>query len=367
MPVILADRYIPYLEVLIQKGLHIIPLSPEEITRAKILENEAEGLLIRTRTLVNQKLLEGTPIHFIGTATIGTDHIDTGWCKSQGIEVVSAPGCNAGGVMQYIAAALAQYFTRIETEAAGLTLGIVGYGNTGKLSAKVGKALGMKVLINDPPMAAEGLIENHTPLEQLLCEADIVTLHVPYNQQGPYPTHYLINGENIKHMKTKSLLINTSRGGVVEEKALLKFKAEHSGFNFILDVWENEPNLNTEVLEKAFLSTPHIAGYSLDGKRNASQVIFTALIKHFGLQGDISLPEIPPPLEPVIKAQHLLDAILKAYQITQDDIQLRRNPNDFEKLRSNYPFRHEFPHYTINGLPVEAEESATLLGFGLVY
>lgn len=365
MPVIIADRHIPYLEILTQEGIEIILLNPHEITRSKILETRAEGLLIRTRTQVNSELLEGSNVHFVGTATIGTDHIDTSWCKSRGIEVVSAPGCNAGGVMQYVASALAQYFITFKLNPERLTLGIVGYGNTGKLSAKVGKAFGMKVLVNDPPLADAGFLENNTSLLQLLSECDIVTLHVPFTRQGAYPTHYLINKENIKYLKSNSLLINTSRGGVVDEKALLEFKTQHPGFHFILDVWENEPNLSNEVLEKAFLATPHIAGYSLDGKRNASQLIFNALMKHFGLMGDIVLPEIPPPVEPEIKSPHLIEAILKAYPITEDDACLRSQPGHFEKLRSNYQFRHEFQHFTLSGLCDAENESAKQLGFSI--
>lgn len=363
MPVILADRHIPYLELLAQEGIDIILLNLPEITRSKVLGTRAEGLLIRTRTQVNSHLLEGTQVRFVGTATIGTDHIDTSWCKSQGIEVVSAPGCNAGGVMQYVASALAQYFKTIKLKPEELTLGIVGYGNTGKLSAKVGKALGMKILVNDPPLADAGFLENNTPLLQLLSESDIVTLHVPFTRQGTYPTRYLINRENIKYLKCNSLLINTSRGGVVDEKALLEFKTKHQGFHFILDVWENEPYLSKEVLENAFLATPHIAGYSLDGKRNASKVIFNALMKHFGLKGDIVLPEIPPPVEAEIKSQHLIEAILKAYPIFVDDASLRNQPGHFEKLRSNYRFRHEFPHFTLSGISGAEKEIAKQLGF----
>ncbi|MGC8864759.1 MAG: 4-phosphoerythronate dehydrogenase [Bacteroidales bacterium] len=363
MPVILADRHIPYLDVLAQSELQVIPLRPEEITRTKLLETRAEGLLIRTRTKVNSNLLDGTAVHFIGTATIGMDHIDTLWCKSRGIEVVSAPGCNAGGVMQYIAAALAQYFTTSPKNPDGLTLGIVGYGNTGRLSAKVGNALGMRILINDPPLADAGYLKNDTPLKQLLSESDVVTLHVPYTSRGAHPTRYLLNEGNIKYLKPTNLLINTSRGGVVDEMSLLKFKSEHPAFHYILDVWENEPDLNKEVLYEAFLATPHIAGYSLDGKRNASQVIFNAVLKHFGFGEDIVLPDIIPRTQPEINARHLMEAILEVYPITADDRRLRREPGSFEKLRSNYPFRHEFHHFTLSGLDEVEKRNAQVLGF----
>ncbi|MEJ5303110.1 MAG: 4-phosphoerythronate dehydrogenase [Bacteroidales bacterium] len=366
LPVVVADCHIPYLEYLRLLPLNLIALEPSEITNDILLKNDATALLIRTRTRVDHQLLKGTKVEFVGTATIGTDHIDQKWCISQGIKVAAAPGCNAGGVMQYVAAAIAQYCKKMQIAPEGLTLGVIGKGNTGSLSDKVGQALGMHVLVNDPPLADAGCLENHTPLLQLLAESDIVTIHVPYSIEGPYPTKYLIHNGNLHLLKPRSLIINTSRGGVVEEQAILRFKNINPEFNYALDVWENEPNLNINLLNQAFIATPHIAGYSIDGKRNASLIIFNALKEHFGWDLVIELPAVAPPPSSEINAPSLLDAILQAYPILKDDQSLRRAPEQFENLRSSYAFRHEFKHFTLLALAEKDKERAKLLGFKIL-
>ncbi len=363
LPVIVADAHIPYIESVINFPMELYLLEPDQITHENLWNINPEALLIRTRTRVDQHLLEDTRVNFIGTATIGTDHIDTEWCQSQGIKVVSAPGSNAGGVMQYVAAAIAYYCETRRISPETLTLGVIGVGNTGSRSVKVGQALGMKILINDPPLAEGGLLKEHCPLPELLSQSDIVTVHVPFTQDGPYPTLNLIHSENIHHLKPQSLLINTSRGGVVEEAALLAFKAAHPGFDFVLDVWENEPQLNPMVLEQAFIATPHIAGYSIDGKRNASYMIFNALFEHYGQPTPVELPAIPPPLGGKIAAYTLTEAILEAYPIMLDDEYLRTAPHNFELLRSNYSFRYEFHHFKVKGLTISQKEKAMILGF----
>ena len=363
IPFIVADSYIPYIQYIVKFPMKLCLLLPAQITHENLLNINPEALLIRTRTRVDRHLLENTRVNFIGTATIGTDHIDTEWCQSQGIKVVSAPGSNAGGVMQYVAAAIAYYCETRQISPDTLTLGVVGVGNTGSRSVKVGQALGMKILVNDPPLAEAGLLKEHCPLPELLSQSDIVTIHVPLTQNGTYPTFNLIHSGNIHHLKPQSLLINTSRGGVVDESALLAYKAVHPGFDFILDVWENEPHLNTMVLEKALVATPHIAGYSIDGKRKASYMIFNALFEHYGQPTPVELPDVPPPSMPEISAHTVTEAILKAYPIMNDDERLRKAPQNFELLRSNYSFRHEFHHYSIQGLSDSHKEKAMLLGF----
>lgn len=363
LPIVIADNHIPYLEALATLPLKLIPLKASEITRETLLKTGAKALLIRTRTRADRQLLEGTSIKFIGTATIGTDHIDMDWCTRQAIQVASAPGCNAKGVMQYVAAAIALYCEAQQLNPSQLNLGIIGYGNTGRGSSQVGQALDMHVLINDPPLADAGILKTNSPLSQVLSDADIITLHVPLTYSAPYPTYHLIHSKNINLLKTNCLLINTSRGGVVEEAALIEFKTKHPAFNYILDVWENEPQINPLVLKQAFIATPHIAGYSLDGKRKASLMIFNAFMDYLGWNININLPEIPPPTPSNLIAHRLTEAILQAYPIAQDDENLRQDYRKFEHLRSHYAFRHEFHHYRITHLPNGQKEQAYLLGF----
>lgn len=366
LPVVVADCHIPYLEYLRLLPLNLIALEPSEITNNILLKTNATALLIRTRTRIDHQLLKGTKVEFVGTATIGTDHIDQKWCLSQGIKVAAAPGCNAGGVMQYVAASIARYCKTMQRAPEGLTLGVIGKGYTGSLSAKVGQALGMHILANDPPLADAGCLENHTPLLQLLAESDIITIHVPYSVEGPYPTRYLIHNGNLHLLKSRSLIINTSRGGVVEEQAILKFKNSNPEFNFALDVWENEPYLNSNLLNQAFIATPHIAGYSIDGKRNASLMIFDALKEHFGWDLLVELPSIPPPPSPEINTPCLLDAILQAYPILKDDQLLRQAPEQFERLRTNYAFRHEFKYFRLLAIAEKYKERAKILEFNIL-
>ncbi len=308
---IVCDAHIPFLLEAVQKAwpqVEIIPLKPEEIDASAV--KDADVLIVRTRTQVNETLLADSNVQLVCTATIGYDHIDTAYCESQGIRWMSCPGCNAQAVCDYIEEALQ------ETRAQG-TIGIVGVGHVGSLVAKMAERRGMKVLLNDPPKGIG------VSLDFIAQNSDIITFHVPLDKT----TYHLCNDTFLNKCKPNAFIINAARGGVVDEQALLR-----SGHSFILDTWENEPNIHPEILAKALLASMHIAGYSVAGKRNASQMCLNAIAELFNLQKiDIS------------KSRGLDISKQKGDTapgwISRISDQLKADPTAFEALRKAYPLR----------------------------
>ena len=310
---IVCDAHIPFLLEAVQKAwpqVEIIPLKPEEIDASAV--KDADVLVVRTRTKVNETLLADSNVQLVCTATIGYDHIDTAYCESQGIRWMSCPGCNAQAVCDYIEEALQ------ETRAQG-TIGVVGVGHVGSLVAKMAERRGMKVLLNDPPKGIG------VSLDFIAQNSDIITFHVPLDKT----TYHLCNDTFLNKCKPDAFIINAARGGVVDEQALLR-----SGHPFILDTWENEPNIHPEILAKALLASMHIAGYSVAGKRNASQMCLNAIAELFNLQKiDIS------------KSRGLDISKQKGDTapgwISRISDQLKADPTAFEALRKAYPLRGE--------------------------
>ena len=310
---IVCDAHIPFLLEAVQKAwpqVEIIPLKPEEIDASAV--KDADVLVVRTRTKVNETLLADSNVQLVCTATIGYDHIDTAYCESQGIRWMSCPGCNAQAVCDYIEEALQ------ETQAQG-TIGIVGVGHVGSLVAKMAERRGMKVLLNDPPKGIG------VSLDFIAQNSDIITFHVPLDKT----TYHLCDDTFLNKCKPDAFIINAARGGVVDEQALLR-----SGHPFILDTWENEPNIHPEILAKAKLASMHIAGYSVAGKRNASQMCLNAIAELFNLQKiDIS------------KSRGLDISKQKGDTapgwISRISDQLKADPTAFEALRKAYPLRGE--------------------------
>ena len=308
---IVCDAHIPFLLEAVQKAWpqeEIIPLKPEEIDASAV--KDADVLVVRTRTKVNETLLADSNVQLVCTATIGYDHIDTAYCESHGIRWMSCPGCNAQAVCDYIEEALQ------ETRAQG-TIGIVGVGHVGSLVAKMAERRGMKVLLNDPPKGIG------VSLDFIAQNSDIITFHVPLDKT----TYHLCDEAFLKQCKPNAFIINAARGGVVAEQALLR-----SGHPFILDTWENEPNIHPEILAKALLASMHIAGYSVAGKRNASQMCLNAIAELFNLQKiDIS------------KSRGLDISKQKGDTapgwISRISDQLKADPTAFETLRKAYPLR----------------------------
>ena len=312
-----------------------------EICREEILD--ADALLIRTRTRCDASLLEGTKVSLITTATIGMDHIDLDYCRSHGIEVANASGCNAGGVMQYVFSALYGVAARKGIKIDGATIGIIGVGNVGKKVEYLAEYLGFKILRCDPPRAQKEGSDGFCSLEHLLAESDVVTLHVPLDDS----TRGMANADFFTLMKPGSIFINASRGEVVDEKALIEASPKFGAI--VIDTWNNEPDVDENLIDIVDIATPHIAGYSFQGKLNGTALAVRAVASHFGIDdlvGFFPVDELSD-REPLIldlkgKNQGEITAVFQYnYPIFTDDFRFRMEPHKFEKLRSEYQYRRE--------------------------
>ncbi|MCB2155434.1 4-phosphoerythronate dehydrogenase [bacterium] len=376
---IIADENIPLIREAMSPVGDVRLVAGRSLTRRDVAE--ADVLLVRSVTRVDADLLDGTPVRFVGTATIGTDHIDLPYLQQRGIGFSSAAGSNARSVVEYVVAALIETSLRAGEPLAGKTLGIVGRGNIGSALAKVAPALGLKVLVNDPPLERAGDPGPFVALDDLLRESDFVTFHVPLNREGPDCTIHLLGDAGLAAMKPTAVMLNTSRGPVVDNAALLT--ALQSGWlrGAILDVWEGEPDIDTRLLEMVNIATPHIAGYSLDGKTNGTTMLAAAVREFFGFE-ELWQPSLPEPAEPTIEigAQSsfeafLAEAVRHSYPILEDDERLRRSlalpedrrPEWFDRLRKEYPVRREFRNFRLSApeLPEEWKSCAEALGFRL--
>jgi erythronate-4-phosphate dehydrogenase len=352
---IFADDKIPFLKGVLDSFADITYLPGNLIGNEQLRDTNA--LIIRTRTKCTDDLLKGTKVSYIGTATIGFDHIDVRYCENNNITWTNAPGCNSSSVQQYIASALLKMSGDFHFRLRDKTIGIIGVGNVGSKVEKLAGIFGMKVLLNDPPRARKEGNDKFVGLDTLFNESDIITVHVPLNTVGKDITYRLINDKSVRKMKKGVWLINTSRGEVADTSSL-KNGLKHGKFSgVVLDVWENEPDIDYELLEKAFIATPHIAGYSTDGKANGTAMIVNALSRFFNLPLKNWYPEIIPQphiAEIALNGKNkdpeeiIREAVFHTYDITEDDFRLRFAPGDFEKLRGDYPGRREFPAFSIN-------------------
>jgi erythronate-4-phosphate dehydrogenase len=347
---IVADNKIPFLTGALEKVARVEYLPGAKISKEHLLA--ADALITRTRTRCNEKLLEGTSVKIITSATIGYDHIDTDYCEANGIKWTNAPGCNSGSVRQYIASALATIITKTGKSYSDFTLGIVGAGNVGTKVELMAKTLGMNVLVNDPPRQDAGHTGNFCSLEQLVAESDIITMHVPLTMSGKYATFHMADEKFFAGMKTGAWFINSSRGEVHDTQALKKALESGKLNGTILDVWENEPEIDLQLMDYALIATPHIAGYSADGKANGTAMSVQAISRFFGLGLDNWYPESIPsaPLDTIIldgndngRDDILSRLNLMAYNIQADTLRLKTSPKSFELLRETYPIRRE-PH-----------------------
>lgn len=369
---VVCDDNIPYLKGVLEPYVsEVLYLPGQGITNQDL--RDADALIVRTRTTCNAELLSRTNVRFIATATIGFDHIDTRYCDAQGITWTNAPGCNSGSVKQYMAAVLAELSRMKETSLKGRTLGIVGVGNVGKKIVDVAHSLGMKVLLNDPPREhAEGG-GAFVSLTRLLAESDIVSLHVPLETSGTYKTYHLMNKERLEMLRPDQIIVNASRGEVIYNQALASVLAHKRIAGAVLDVWENEPRVLPALLRLTDIATPHIAGYSRDGKANGTAMSVQALSKEFDFPLQNWHPEVNDPsgipydihLSGVNPDELIKQAILHAYPIAEDSSLFKRSPESFEKHRGAYWNRREFHAYTIQNAPESVKEAFRLLGFQL--
>ena len=339
---IIIDQAIPFIEGVLEPYADVRYMEGRVISHEDAMNSDA--LIVRTRTKCDASLLEGTPVKFIATATIGMDHIDLPYCNGKGIIVRNSAGCNAGGVMNYVFSALYGVAARKALHLEGGKLGIIGVGNVGRRVDSVAGSLGFKVLKNDPPRMAEEGMEGFCPLDYLLSNADIVTMHVPLNET----TRGMANDEFFGMMKPGTIFINASRGEVVDEAALKRAIPKLGPV--IIDTWNNEPNIDRELLNMVDIATPHIAGYSYQGKQNGTTMAVRALARFFGIEPlydffpkteIIDLESIRLDLKG--KSQGEVASVLQYnYPIFTDDFMLRMAPENFESLRSNYQYRREF-------------------------
>lgn len=327
----MVDKDIPYIGGRFPKDVTVVSKDGSEIGAEEI--RDADALVVRTRTKVNKELLKDSNVRLVVTATIGTDHIDMEWCEANGIKVMNAPGCNAPGVAQYVFASL--FKTGFDPKKN--VLGIVGYGNVGSVVANWAKDMGIETLISDLPREKAGHKDvEYLPLEEVISKSDAVTVHVPLTKTGPYPTYRLIDEKLMSMMKPGVLLVNSSRGGVVEEKSLKGFLRD-GRIKGIVDVWEGEPEIDAELAELAKIATPHIAGYSLQGKMRATRMALEALKQELGIEVDLKGLETLDPSEIHVTE----DRILASYDPMADTMALKSNLSSFESLRNNYSYRSE--------------------------
>ena len=339
-PKIVIDDKIPYIKETISKLTNRAVYIPGNMIGNDDIR-DADALIIRTRTHCDARLLKGSNVKFVATATIGYDHIDTNFMEQAGIKWINCPGCNASSVAQYIDAVLTLIKTEKHIDIQKQTIGIVGCGHVGRKVVEVARRKGMNILVCDPPRSdAEGE-KGFVSMEQIAKEADIITFHVPLTKEGRYPTYHLANETLFDSLSKRPIIINSSRGAVVDNEALLYAINYNKVKDAVIDTWENEPNINKELLKRVWIGTPHIAGYSADGKTNADNMVISALCEFFSLpkQPAICPPEIP---NADLCPKNEDERTLFFYNPIPESNKLKLEPEKFEWFRNNYPLRREY-------------------------
>ncbi len=357
---ILADENIPLLDEFFADLGELTRTSGRNLSAQQL--QDADVLLVRSVTQVNEALVKNTKVKFVGTCTIGTDHVDQAYLQRQGVHFASAPGCNAQSVVDYVLSALCSFAESQSRSLLSLTVGIVGVGNVGfKLRQRL-EALGLKVLAVDPFKSAQEVGPLVTLAEAL--QADVLCLHTPLTQSGRHPTKHLIGLTQLKQMRPDACLISAGRGAVVNNAALLAHLRSTPSFTAILDVWENEPTPDVELVRACFLATPHIAGYSLDGKMAGTERIYQALCQYLGRPALKKLVDFLP--EPAVKElrfsatadaeQSLWSAVRAVYDLRGDTARMRIAcaseeglAQRFDALRKDYPLRRDLHHTQVQG------------------
>ena len=347
---ILVDENMPYAVELFSRLGTVQSVPGRPIPQDAL--NDADALMVRSVTKVNEGLLTGKPVKFVGTATAGTDHVDDAWLATQGIGFSAAPGCNAIAVVEYVFSSLLIIAQRDGFQLRDKTVGIIGVGNVGsRLNARL-EALGIRTLLCDPPRADRGDAGEFWPLEKLVAEADILTFHTPLNMSGPYATHHLVDADLLAQLPADRILINACRGEVVDNAALLEALNGTKKLTAVLDVWEPEPDLSLALLDKVAIGTAHIAGYSLEGKARGTTQVFEAFSQFIGQPQTVPLESLLPApefaevtLRGALSEAKLLRLIHLVYDVRRDDRPLRRvagKAGEFDKLRKFYEERREW-------------------------
>lgn len=355
---IVADENIPLLEPFCGGLGRLTRVNGRTLGRDQLMD--ADVLLVRSVTRVDASLLAGTPVRFVGTATIGTDHVDTDWLAEQGIAFTPAPGCNASSVVQYVLSVLSLFlFHHQQPSFHGLTVGVVGAGNVGGALVRRLQALGVTVRVSDPPLQVQGAEMPFASLDEVL-ECDVISLHTPLTGGGPHATAHLLDEGRLSRLRGNQLLINSGRGPVIDNQALLRRLNEPDAPTVVLDVWENEPEPLPALVDRCWLATPHIAGYSLEGKSRGTEMVARALHQWVGVSMETDLAAVlpvPPLTELRFTAratpmEALHRALMACYDPRDDDARLRAACTDtagpgsplgpaFDGLRKAYPVRRE--------------------------
>ncbi len=351
---IIADKNIPFLKGVAEQFGDVTYLSGADFTKENI--KDADTLIVRTVTRFDENNLKDSQIRLICTATIGYDHIDTDYCNRHGIAWRNAPGCNSGSVQQYVASALVTIAKRKGFSLKGKIIGIVGVGNVGAKVATICELLGMKVLKNDPPRQDAERSDEFTDLETIKKEADIITFHTPLSRNGEYSTYHMGDANFFNTLGKKPIIINSARGGIIETSAIKEAIENGKVSGAIIDCWEQEPNIDLEYLRMVDIATPHIAGYSADGKANATRMSLQSIANFWTLPKDpiknITAPEVDNPFinyDELCPDNKIEEILLRTYNPFDDFNRLLSNPEEFSNLRGNYPLRREYPAYTVKG------------------
>lgn len=374
---ILADENIPLVNEFFQSIGEVVTRPGRTMTNDDACD--ASALLVRSVTNVNQALLHSSNVSFVGTCTIGVDHLDQQWLQNNHVEFSSAPGCNANSVVEYVYAALCH----LDVNWRDKKFGIIGCGNVGGLLYKRLKLQGVNCYCYDPLRTPEHNTDL-TSLEEVL-RCDIISMHTPLTKTGEHPSFHLINLPQLQLLKTGAVLLNCGRGPVINNADLLQFLTERDDVRVVLDVWEPEPDISLDLLDKVVLGSPHIAGYSYDGKLKGTEMIYQAMCKHLNIPAELSVKDLVPPLtnnqldvlEEQTTWEHVKRLIAQVYSIADDDKRLRalaeraRKGEDnfaigFDNLRKHYPTRREFHNYQVNGADTKTAQWLSVLGFGVV-
>lgn len=375
---VIADENIPQISDVLDDVADVRLMQGRQITRDDLVD--ADALLVRSITKVNRDLLRGTPVKFVGSATIGMDHLDEMYLKENGITYTNAAGCNANSVVEYVICAILEVAVRKNIRLEGKTLGIIGKGNIGRPLSERIKMLGMKVKCCDPPLEQKGESGPWFSHEEILKTCEFVTYHVPITKDGKHPTYHLLNKNKSGLYQEHQTLINACRGPVFDNSDLLNAMNENIDRTLILDVWENEPSISLALLEKTMIATPHIAGYSQEGKLTGTEMISKALFGKFGIEKKWKA-KLPEPENKVLALKKSIagfenqmhDICLQAYRLLEDDQRLRETKKlsaedaaiAFDKLRKTYPVRREFNAFQVQtkGLENRTMETLEALGF----
>jgi len=369
---IVIDKDIPFIHGIFEEYFNEVVYSSAIEISNQLLVN-ASALVIRTRTFCNEELLQGTKVEVIATATVGTDHIDLNFCQKRGIKVLSAQGCNKGAVLQWVLAALSCAANYFQEPLQGKIMGIVGNGNIGSLVSKATKAIGMDTLVCDPVLAEIGGNSSYTSLDKVAENADFISFHVPLTYMGNYPTFNMADTDFFSRIKTNSFILNSSRGGVVNENLMVQSYQKKRIRGMAIDVWLGEPIILDILLNECLIATPHVAGYSIEGKVNATRMAVMAIANHFNFKLNSFIPSKNPIDESIeLNCSQFItnDSILNlhslmksVYNIESETECLKNEPYNFEKIRNSYAYRRENSGYFISGCRSDLVKVVYNLGF----